>query len=85
MESTFQCDNCGNEFPLAQMKEVFSEEGTDRTKQRLCPNCLDQKMNEANEVKGVVGEEKRAAVRLVDEPNSSDEHKKRESLGQRPA
>jgi hypothetical protein len=84
MESTFKCDNCGNEFPLSQMKEVFTEEGTDRTKQRLCPNCLDQRMNEADEVKGVAGEEKRAAVRLVDEPGSSDGQGERESLGQRP-
>lgn len=84
MESTFNCDNCGNEFPVSQMKEVFTEEGKERVKQSLCPNCLDLRMNEADEVKGVAGEEKRAAVRLVGDGEGSSGQGERESLGRRP-
>lgn len=83
MESIFNCDNCGREFPISQMKEVFWEEGPERKKQRLCPNCLDLRMEEAGKVKGVAGEEKRAAVRVVDDGEGSNGRGERESLGRR--
>ncbi len=81
MDSSFRCDNCGNEFPQSQMKEVFVGDGPDRKKQQLCPNCLDRRMNEADEVKGVAGEEKRAAVRVVEDGDGAGAE--RESLGER--
>ncbi len=62
-EETFTCDACANEFPIAQMKEVFKEGGD---KERLCPEDLDKRMNEAERVKGGPGEEKAAAA-YVDE------------------
>lgn len=62
-EETFECDACGRTFPIAQMKEVFTEEGN---KERLCPEDLDKRMNEADRVKGGPGEEKQAAA-YIDE------------------
>lgn len=82
MEDMFTCDSCGQEFPRAKMKEAFREEGRERIKEELCPSCLDKRMKEAAEVKGVVGEEKAAAVRLTDGSADmyTDEH---ESIGAR--
>ena len=82
MSETFVCDSCGNEFPQNQLKEAFREEGKERIKERLCPSCLDLRMNEAGTVKGVVGEEKAAAVRLSDETVDVS-GAERESLGTR--
>lgn len=65
MADTFTCDNCGSEFPTDQMKEVFSDEGGDVQRQELCAGCLDQKMNEAADVYGVEGQEKRRAAYLA--------------------
>jgi hypothetical protein len=62
-EETFICDECGNEFPISKMKEVFKEGGD---KERLCPEDLDKQMNKADRVKGGPGEEKTAAA-YVDE------------------
>ena len=61
---TFVCSNCGNEFPLRQVKEVFWEEGRRRLKQELCPACLDQRMNQTDEVRGIVGQKKAAAIHI---------------------
>lgn len=61
---TFVCSNCGDQYPLRQVKEVFWEEGRKRLKQELCPSCLDQRMNQANEVRGIVGQKKAAAIHV---------------------
>ena len=79
-EETFSCDRCSREFPKRQLKEAFSGSGEERQKMDLCPECLDQVMNEAGQVRGVPGEEKRAAV-VVD--GGGDEAK--ESFGERRA
>ncbi|HWC14444.1 MAG TPA: hypothetical protein VG929_07605 [Actinomycetota bacterium] len=65
MADTFTCDNCGREFPTDQMKEVFSDAGGDVQRQELCAPCLDEKMNEAADVYGVEGQEKRRAAYLA--------------------
>lgn len=61
---TFVCSNCGDEYPLRQVKEVFWEEGRKRLKEELCPSCLDQRMNRANQVRGIVGQKKAAAIHV---------------------
>ena len=71
-EATFNCDNCGRETPERQLKEAFvGAEGNDREKKNLCPECLDETMNAAGEVRGVPGEEKRAAV-AIDQGSDAD-------------
>lgn len=65
--SRFSCDRCGREFPVRQMKEVMYEQGRERIREELCPDCLDDAMNEAGKVSGIAGEKKRAAVHLVGE------------------
>ena len=83
-EETFTCDRCGNEHPRRQMKEAFSEEGKERVRQELCPSCLDEVMNAAGNVRGVAGEEKRAAVHVDPEGSGDGESgARRESFGQR--
>jgi hypothetical protein len=67
MADTFTCDNCGREFPRDQLKEVVRNDDGRETRERLCPECLDRKMNEAPEVYGIPGEEKRRAAYLGDE------------------
>jgi hypothetical protein len=78
-EETFTCDRCGNEFPVRQMKEAFIEEDGQRVKKVFDPKCLDEVMNSAGEVRGVPGDEKRAAVAVESEGNGGD----RESFGER--
>lgn len=78
-EETFTCDRCGNEFPVRQMKEAFIEEDGQRVKKVFDPNCLDEVMNAAGEVRGVPGDEKRAAVAVDPEGSGGD----RESFGER--
>ena len=78
-EETFKCDRCGNEFPARQMKEAFRQEGTERVRMELCPTCLDETMNESDNVRGVAGEEKRAAVVL----DSGSDDDARTSFGER--
>ena len=70
-EETFRCDRCDREFPQRQLKEAFVDEDGGRTKKNLCPECLDQVMNAAGEVRGVPGEEKRAAV-AIDQGEDAD-------------
>ena len=71
MADTFTCDNCGNTFPREEMKEVFRD-GTEGVEpEKLCASCLDQKMNEAEEVYGVEGQEKRRAAYLARSPNDT--------------
>ena len=78
-DDTFKCDRCDQTFPTRQMKEAFRQEGTDRMKMELCPTCLDEVMNEADAVRGVAGDEKRAAVVL----DSGAEDEARTSFGER--
>jgi hypothetical protein len=77
---TFVCANCTNRFPLRQIKEVFWEEGRKRLKQELCPSCLDQRMNEADEVRGIVGQRKAAAIHV---DSSGSRLGTRKSMGER--
>ena len=78
MADTFECDRCGREFERRQLKEAMYEEGQERIRKELCPECLDEVMNQAGTVKGIAGEEKRAAVHL-DPDGTSD----RASFGER--
>jgi NAD-dependent SIR2 family protein deacetylase len=68
MADTFTCDNCGNTFPGEQLKEVARDDESGRVSQRLCPQCQDEQMNQAAEVYGVQGEEKRRAAYLTYHP-----------------
>ena len=78
-EDTFTCDRCGQSFPARQMKEAFRQEGSERVRMELCPTCLDEVMNESDSVRGIAGEEKRAAVQL----DSGSESEARTSFGER--
>lgn len=60
MALTFICENCKREWPNDRMKEVFAND----RKQQLCPECLDQRMNEADRVVGVTGDEKSRAAAI---------------------
>ncbi|MCA1709320.1 MAG: hypothetical protein LC808_40995 [Actinobacteria bacterium] len=71
MAETFTCDNCGQEFPRDQMKEVFMEADDGVQRQELCASCLDEKMNEAADVYGVEGQEKRRAAYLAQSAEDS--------------
>ena len=68
MADTFKCDNCGQELPEDQMKEVFIDGDGGVSRQELCASCLDEKMNSAADVYGVEGQEKRRAAYLVADP-----------------
>jgi hypothetical protein len=61
------------------MKEAFRQEGSERVKMALCPTCLDEVMNESESVRGIAGEEKRAAVQL----DSGSPSEARTSFGER--
>lgn len=78
-EMTFTCERCGKEHRESEKKEVFVNEGGTEVKKTVCPECLDEIMNSADEVQGVEGDEKRAAV-AVDE---AAEQTKRENFGER--
>jgi hypothetical protein len=78
-EETFTCDRCGKEFPVREMKEAFIEEDGQRVKKNFDASCLDQVMNASGDVRGVPGDEKRAAVAIDPEGAGGD----RESLGRR--
>lgn len=71
MVDTFTCDNCGREWPREQLKEVKKGDSDDTW--RLCPECLDKKMDEASEVYGVEGDEKRRAAYLAESPDDKPE------------
>jgi hypothetical protein len=79
-EQSFTCDRCGREFPQRQMKEAFEGAGSERSKLELCPECLDTVMNEAGRVRGVPGEEKRAAVVVGDGEPENASFGERETL-----
>lgn len=71
MADTFTCDNCGNDFSADQMKEAFRDSDSGVERQELCGGCLDRKMNEAADVYGVEGQEKRRAAYLAQSPGDS--------------
>ena len=62
---------------------MFWEEGgdEDRKQAMVWPNCLDDVMNQADKVKGVAGEEKRAAAHIIGDGGAGE----RESIGEREA
>lgn len=68
MTENFTCDNCGNEFPKSDMKEAKADD-SDRML-NLCPTCLDEKMNQAEEVYGIDGDEKRRAAYLAEDDDA---------------
>jgi NAD-dependent SIR2 family protein deacetylase len=70
MVDNFTCDNCGNDFPLDQMKEVKTDKTGDKTL-KLCPTCLDEKMNSAEAVYGIDGEVKNKAAYLATESDDT--------------
>ncbi len=71
MADTFTCDNCGNQFPTDQMKEVFRDSNGGVEREELCASCLDQRMNEAADVYGVEGQDKRRAAYLASSPGDT--------------
>lgn len=79
MAETFTCDKCGNEFPADEMKEAFVEEGGEQVKKTYDAKCLDDVMNASDDVQGVEGDEKQAAVAL----DADDAASERESYGER--
>lgn len=85
MQESFVCDRCGQKFPRRQLKEAFTEGQGSRERSVLCPSCLDIRMNEADRVKGVAGEDKRAAVRLEDGHDNGNDvmEPPREPIGER--
>lgn len=71
MDETTSCMRCGKELPRRRLKEVVHEEGRTRVRQMVCPNCLDQIMNESSRVRGVVGTEKAAAAHIDRGPGNT--------------
>ena len=65
MSENFTCDNCSNEFPKTEMKEAKS--GDSDRMLSLCPTCLDEKMNQSEDVYGIDGDEKRRAAYLAED------------------
>lgn len=78
-EATFTCERCGKEHREGEKKEVFVNEGGDEVKKVVCPECLDEIMNQADEVVGVEGDEKRAAAAVDEAADATD----RDSFGER--
>ena len=78
-QATFTCDRCGREHPDAEKKEAFVDEGGSEVKKVLCASCLDEVMNQAEQVQGVEGNEKQAAVALDEAAEATD----RETYGER--
>jgi uncharacterized protein CbrC (UPF0167 family) len=64
MQETFACDRCATVLPRSRLKEVMHEEHRRRIKEKLCPSCLDAAMGDAFGFRGIVGDEKRAAIHL---------------------
>ena len=55
-DTTFTCERCGKEHREADKKEVFVNEGGTEVKKVVCPQCLDEIMNQADGVVGVEGD-----------------------------
>lgn len=67
-DQAFTCDRCGNDFPFRQMKEVMYEQGRQRIRKQVCPQCLDEVMKASAGVHGIVGRDKKAAIHLAQAP-----------------
>ncbi len=78
-DATFTCERCGNEHSAGEKKEVFVNEGGAEVKKTVCPSCLDEILNQADQAVGVEGDEKRAAVAVDEAARSTD----RETYGER--
>lgn len=78
-ETTFTCERCGREQRDSEKKEVFVDEGGSEVKKTVCPECLDEIMSSADEVRGVEGDEKQAAVAVDQAAEDTD----RETFGER--
>ena len=79
MDETSTCMRCDKKLPRKRLKEVVHEEGRERIRRMVCPNCLDQLMNASHLVRGVVGTEKAAAAH-IDQGVATG---KRRSMGRR--
>lgn len=79
MEDQGSCERCGRELPKRKLKEIVYEEGRERIQLMICPNCLDQIMNQSERVRGVVGTQKRAAAHVEPGMDAAE----RQSLGER--
>lgn len=79
MEDQGSCERCGRELPKRKLKEIVYEEGRERIQLMVCPNCLDQIMNQSERVRGVVGTQKRAAAHVKPGMDAAE----RQSLGER--
>ena len=73
------CARCGRDVRSRSLKEVVHEEGRERIRKLVCPNCLDQLMNKSGRVRGVVGTDKAAAAHIDPGPGNA-EH---QSMGER--
>jgi hypothetical protein len=68
MEDTIVCERCGTAVPVSRMKEVMYEQDRRRVTQQLCSSCLDVVMAGSDQVRGIVGERKAAAVHVTPPP-----------------
>jgi DNA-directed RNA polymerase subunit RPC12/RpoP len=64
--SSATCQRCGKDVPEERLKELAYEQGEnkERVREMVCPNCLDKAMNEADQVRGIAGQEKTAAAHV---------------------
>jgi NAD-dependent SIR2 family protein deacetylase len=76
-QETFTCDRCGAQVPRNQLKEVIEGPGSPPERMELCPDCLDERMNEATEVRGGEGQEKARAA-YVDDAASEGSYGRRD-------
>lgn len=67
MADAASCDRCGRALPAGRLKELAYEQGDkkERVREMVCPNCLDQAMNDADRVRGIAGQEKAAAAHIT--------------------
>jgi uncharacterized CHY-type Zn-finger protein len=79
MDETSTCMRCHKELPKRRLKEIVHEEGRTRVRRLVCPNCLDQIMNESGSVRGVVGTQKAAAAHIDPGPGTGQH----QSMGKR--
>ncbi len=59
------CARCGRDVEENLLKEVAWEDGAEQKRELVCPNCLDELMNQADEVRGIAGQHKTAAAHLT--------------------
>jgi hypothetical protein len=67
-QESFTCDRCGAEWPRNRLKEVVESD----SRLELCPACLDERMNEAREVRGGEGQERARAAYVDDAASQAD-------------